>query len=136
MRAALQSDGTHFDAIHVGAAAATLPKQVCDLLAKDGLMMVPVGPRGGAQVRCPVAPEPLARGRHASLRFQPCGWPRPGIKGRAIAAAHQHHAPALQVLSVVKKTVDENGEESLEISKCGQVQYVPLTTPDMDMSAV
>jgi hypothetical protein len=48
--AELQSDGTKFDAIHVGAAAETLPEAVCDLLAPNGRMMVPVGEHGGAQV--------------------------------------------------------------------------------------
>jgi hypothetical protein len=48
--AELQSDGTKFDAIHIGAAAETLPEAVCDLLAPNGRMMVPVGEHGRAQV--------------------------------------------------------------------------------------
>lgn len=51
MHAALTSDGTVFDAIHVGAAAATLPQQLCELLAPGGKLVVPVGPPEGGQVR-------------------------------------------------------------------------------------
>ena len=36
-----------------------------------------------------------------------------------------------QVLSLVKKIIGDDGEERLDVSKCGQVQYVPLTAPDM-----
>jgi protein-L-isoaspartate(D-aspartate) O-methyltransferase len=38
-----------FDAIHVGAAAAHLPKQLCNQLAVGGVMIVPIGPKGGVQ---------------------------------------------------------------------------------------
>ena len=38
-----------FDAIHVGAAAARVPEALVAQLAPGGVMIVPVGPAGGAQ---------------------------------------------------------------------------------------
>jgi len=46
---ALAGEGP-FHAIHVGAAAATVPPSLIALLAPGGRMVVPVGPDGGAQV--------------------------------------------------------------------------------------
>jgi protein-L-isoaspartate O-methyltransferase len=46
----LTSDGTKFDAIHVGAAAATMPDQLCNLLAPGGKMVIPIGAPRGSQV--------------------------------------------------------------------------------------
>jgi protein-L-isoaspartate(D-aspartate) O-methyltransferase len=42
-------EGAPFNAIHVGAAAATFPKQLMMQLAPGGVMVVPVGPDGGIQ---------------------------------------------------------------------------------------
>lgn len=39
-----------FAAIHVGAAAATIPGDLCRLLARGGRMVIPVGPQHGPQV--------------------------------------------------------------------------------------
>ncbi|KAI8921680.1 protein-L-isoaspartate O-methyltransferase, partial [Entophlyctis helioformis] len=39
-----------FDAIHVGAAAATVPQTLVDQLASPGLMCIPVGPAGELQM--------------------------------------------------------------------------------------
>mmetsp|Transcript_11878 Transcript_11878/g.21955 ORF Transcript_11878/g.21955 Transcript_11878/m.21955 type:complete len:329 (+) Transcript_11878:89-1075(+) len=41
--------GSPFQAIHVGAAAATFPKELMKQLAVGGVMVVPVGPDGGTQ---------------------------------------------------------------------------------------
>ena len=38
-----------FDAIHVGAAAPELPRVLVGQLAKNGRMVIPVGPAGGMQ---------------------------------------------------------------------------------------
>ena len=38
-----------FDAIHVGAAARSVPKALITQLAPGGVMIIPVGPAGGAQ---------------------------------------------------------------------------------------
>jgi protein-L-isoaspartate(D-aspartate) O-methyltransferase len=38
-----------FDAIHVGAAAATVPYQLVDQLAVGGVMIIPIGPQHGSQ---------------------------------------------------------------------------------------
>ena len=43
------SESAPFDAIHVGAAAASLPLQLVQQLRVGGRMIVPVGPDGGAQ---------------------------------------------------------------------------------------
>ena len=42
-------DAGPFNAIHVGAAAATFPKSLMQQLAVDGVMVIPVGPDGGVQ---------------------------------------------------------------------------------------
>lgn len=42
-------DAAPFDAIHVGAAAATFPQNLMMQLAKGGVMVIPVGPDGGYQ---------------------------------------------------------------------------------------
>jgi len=41
--------GSPFNAIHVGAAAATFPKELMKQLAVGGVMVIPVGPDGGTQ---------------------------------------------------------------------------------------
>ena len=38
-----------FDAIHVGAAAKSLPEELCAQLKNGGIMMIPVGKSSGAQ---------------------------------------------------------------------------------------
>ena len=45
-----------FAAIHVGAAAATIPEDLCRLMARGGRMVIPVGPQNGPQVRRPALP--------------------------------------------------------------------------------
>jgi len=42
-------DGSPFQAIHVGAAAATFPKELMKQLDVGGVMVIPVGPEGGTQ---------------------------------------------------------------------------------------
>lgn len=42
-------EGSPFEAIHVGAAAATFPKELMKQLAVGGVMVIPVGPDGGIQ---------------------------------------------------------------------------------------
>lgn len=39
-----------FDAIHVGAAAASLPKNLCLQMKVNAKMVIPIGPEGGAQI--------------------------------------------------------------------------------------
>lgn len=42
-------EGSPYDAIHVGAAAETFPKELMRQLAVGGVMVIPVGPEGGMQ---------------------------------------------------------------------------------------
>ncbi|KAL7534595.1 hypothetical protein ACHAXR_005973 [Thalassiosira sp. AJA248-18] len=42
-------EGSPYNAIHVGAAAATFPKELMKQLAVGGVMVIPVGPDGGMQ---------------------------------------------------------------------------------------
>lgn len=42
-------EGAPYNAIHVGAAAATFPKALMKQLAPGGVMVIPVGPEGGTQ---------------------------------------------------------------------------------------
>ena len=42
-------EGSPYNAIHVGAAAATFPKDLMSQLAVGGVMVIPVGPDGGMQ---------------------------------------------------------------------------------------
>jgi Protein-L-isoaspartate(D-aspartate) O-methyltransferase (PCMT) len=52
----LTQDGTKFDAIHVGAAAAEVPEKLLNLLAPGGKMFIPVGRPHGAQVHFSARP--------------------------------------------------------------------------------
>eukprot|EP00892_Ulva_mutabilis_P000750 jgi/Ulvmu1/10676/UM066_0060.1 len=61
-----------FAAIHVGAAAATIPQDLCSLLARGGRMVIPVGPQHGPQVLTIVD------------RVDPEGSPEPALKVREL----------------------------------------------------
>ncbi|TFJ83268.1 hypothetical protein NSK_005430 [Nannochloropsis salina CCMP1776] len=43
-----------YDAIHVGAAASSVPRSLVEQLKVGGIMIIPVGPEGGNQVLCRV----------------------------------------------------------------------------------
>jgi protein-L-isoaspartate(D-aspartate) O-methyltransferase len=47
-------DSAPFDAIHVGAAAASFPQALALQLKVGGVLIVPVGPQQGAQTLCKV----------------------------------------------------------------------------------
>ena len=52
------SSSAKFDAIHVGAAAASLPRALVDALKPGGRMVIPLGPEGGDQVLSVVDKDP------------------------------------------------------------------------------
>lgn len=60
--AAAGNERRKFDAIHVGAAAASLPRSLVDALKPGGRMVIPLGPDGGAQVLSIVDRDPRGPG--------------------------------------------------------------------------
>lgn len=55
---ASEKEERKFDAIHVGAAAASLPRALVDALKPGGRMVIPLGPEGGNQVLSVVDKDP------------------------------------------------------------------------------
>ena len=63
------SEGAPYDVIHVGAAAASLPKELTDQLAMNGKMIIPIGGVNDSQYLCLV--ERIAEGSSdSSFRVQ------------------------------------------------------------------
>lgn len=81
--------GAPYDAIHVGAAAPRLPKELAEQLAPGGRMVVPTGPEGGMQARRGPragrgtrrggALRPAQRGQRSTARASRCCSSRPGV---------------------------------------------------------
>ena len=61
------SEGGPFDAIHVGAAAASMPAELVAQLKPGGRMMIPIGPEGGNQVIVQVDKDAAGRVHRTSL---------------------------------------------------------------------
>jgi protein-L-isoaspartate(D-aspartate) O-methyltransferase len=75
-----------YNAVHVGAAASTIPQALVDQLALGGRMVIPVGPNGGEQYLLQVDKD--ATGKVTSKRI--CGVRYvPLVKSSAVEASHE-----------------------------------------------
>ncbi|KAG2433517.1 hypothetical protein HYH02_012635 [Chlamydomonas schloesseri] len=128
--------GGCWDAIHVGAAAEELPRELVAALAPGGRMVVPVGPHGGYQVLTVVDKEPggaaAGSGAAAPHGLAPQGPGGGGVEGQ-VAEAPVPEEPQ-QYMTRARKTAEgaagaEDWMRGVRVTQVMGVGYVPLVRP-------
>ncbi|KAG2442321.1 hypothetical protein HXX76_002407 [Chlamydomonas incerta] len=134
--AAEPGGGACWDAIHVGAAAEELPRELVAALAPGGRMVVPVGPHGGYQVLTVVdkAPAPAlaagASGGAAAHGLAPQGPGGGATQGEEAGAAaptqEQPHAAGVGKQPAEAAVEEDDWMRGIQVTQVMGVGYVPL----------